>query len=180
MASIFRWFGDRIRQVVQERIDNQLYRMGEEIVARAQQLAPVRTGRLKSSIAYVVAHGEGRGRSMLSIQVGAPYGIFVEFGTRYMSPRPYIRPALLAVGRAWGADLEMSFAAPSGPGGGPWHGLLAGTGQGRQPGFAASASPHYRPLSEQQKRHVERVLIPSVKRYHRGNVKRAKFRVRHV
>lgn len=169
--SVFRWFGDRIQRAVLGDIETKLHRAGAAVVARAQSLAPVDTGALRASIGYVVA-GETGQRMTLSIQVGMPYGIYQEFGTRYMRPHPYIRPALNEIGRIFGADIQMDFTR-----GGPaqWHGLLA-TG----PGFAASPSPRWRPLTPKQIRHVQRHLIPTSKRLYRGNVKRARMRVRRI
>lgn len=167
----FRWFGDRVKKFIDDTIDRKMYQAGDAIVQRAQQLAPVRTGALRQSITYVVAYNEAGGRHTLSIQVGVPYGIFQEFGTRNIRPHPYIRPALNEIGRVFGFNLQMQFANPG------THGLLAATGLGRQPGYAATAHPAYRPLTERQKKHVKEVLIPGVKRLHRGNVRRARFTV---
>lgn len=169
---MFHWFGDRIQRFIDDRIDRQMHAMGEAVVARARQLAPVDTGALRESISYVVAYNEGGGRHTLSIQVGMPYGVFQEFGTRSIPPHPFIRPALNEVGRAWGFDVSMDFNAPVNH-----QGLLASTGRGARPGFAAHAGPGWRPLTPKQQQHVERVLKPSIRKHHRGNVKRARFQV---
>lgn len=166
----FEWFGDRISRYVNDRIDRSMHAMGEAVVARAQQLAPVRTGALRESIYYTVEYNEGGGRHVLHINAGAPYAVFQEFGTRNIPPHPFIRPALAEAGRAWGFDLAMDFASPG------TQGLLASTGAGRRPGYAAASGS--RPLTPKQIAHVEKHLIPGVKRWHRGNVKRARFHVR--
>jgi HK97 gp10 family phage protein len=49
---------------------------------------PVDTGRLMRSIAVDVAG------SVLTARAGAPYASFVEQGTRYMKPQPFLRPAV--------------------------------------------------------------------------------------
>ena len=165
----FVWFGDRITQYVNDRIDRSMHAMGEAVVARAQALAPVKTGALRNSIYYVVEYNEGGGRHVLHINVGMSYGIFQEFGTRNMMPHPFIRPAMAEVGRAWGFDLAMDFASPG------TTGLLASTGRGRKPGYSAAVGS--RPFTARQASHVERHLIPGVKKWHRGNVKRARFHV---
>jgi HK97 gp10 family phage protein len=175
-----RWGGQKIQDIINERIDNNLYETGEVVVAKARQLAPVDTGALRDSIDYIILHNEGQGRSELRIMIGVSYGIYQEFGTRNIPPHPFIRPALLEARRIWGFDLNVNFAGTgySAATGGPWHGLLATTGRGhRVAGFAASASPRWKPLTERQKLHVERKLIPSIKQWHRGNVKRARFTV---
>lgn len=171
MAGAFQWFGDKVATWVGQQIDNRLHQAGQRIVARAQQLAPVKTGALRNSILYVVGESAGLTGHYLSIQVGMPYGIYQEFGTRNIPPHPYIRPALIEAGRIFGAETQMQFASPG------THGLLAGTGLGMQAGFAATAHPAFRPLTERQKRHVKGVLIPSVKKLHRGQVRRTRFRV---
>jgi HK97 gp10 family phage protein len=67
-----------------------------EAYVTAKQLVPIRTGLLyhsikiekKSPFEHVVSAGwptKERGRPY--------YGVFIEFGTRRMSPRPFMRPA---------------------------------------------------------------------------------------
>lgn len=62
------------------------------IQAKAQGMAPVLTGTLRRSITSQFP-------TDLSGVVGpsVAYGIFPEFGTRYMAARPYMRPAAEAV-----------------------------------------------------------------------------------
>ena len=56
---------------------------------RARELAPVRTGWLRSQVYK-------RKTGFLGWEVGdlASYAGFVEFGTRYMRARPFLRPAV--------------------------------------------------------------------------------------
>ena len=64
-----------------------------DIEAQAKAKVPVRTGTLRRSIHSVFENGGLRalvGPSVL-------YGKFVEFGTRRMGARPYMRPAAEAV-----------------------------------------------------------------------------------
>ena len=60
-----------------------------KIVERAKEIVPVRTGRLRNSIYW-------RKTGFLGFEVGATmsYAGFVEFGTRCMRARPYLRPAM--------------------------------------------------------------------------------------
>lgn len=169
----FSWFGDRVMKFVGDRVERNMHAMGAAIVQRARAYAPARTGRLRESIYYAVER-TGEARSVLHVGVGVPYGIYQEFGTRNIPPHPFIRPAMNEVGRAWTFNLSMDFAGTPG-----FAGLLGSTGQGRSPGFAASASPKFRRLTPKQAHHVETVLRPSIRQHHRGNVKRAGFRVRH-
>lgn len=175
-----RWGGRKLGDIVNETIGQNLEETGEVVVRRARQLAPVDTGALRDSIDYIVLHGEGGDRSELRITIGMPYGIYREFGTRNTLPHPFIRPALLEARWIWGFDLNVNFAGVGyeSAQAGPWHGLLASTGKGhRVAGFTASASPRWKPLTARQIRHVETKLIPSIKKHHRGNVKRARFTV---
>lgn len=75
---------------------------GQKIVARAKQLAPVRTGALQRSIRIA---GGSRESSRLGLsevvieadttpETGRSYAGYVEFGTSRMAPRPFLRPAL--------------------------------------------------------------------------------------
>lgn len=65
----------------------------EVIVAKAQSLAPVDTGKLRSSIQGVV-------RSMASdiinghVEATVPYATYIEFGTEKMKAQPFLTPAL--------------------------------------------------------------------------------------
>jgi HK97 gp10 family phage protein len=59
------------------------------IEARAKTLVPVDTGTLKSSISTTVEDG---GLSAI-VAPHTDYAAHVEFGTRRMSPRPYMIPA---------------------------------------------------------------------------------------
>lgn len=59
-----------------------------DVEARAKIAAPVDTGALRRSIQTAMdndLHGV--------VFVAAEYGIFLEFGTRRMSPRPFLGPA---------------------------------------------------------------------------------------
>jgi HK97 gp10 family phage protein len=59
-----------------------------DVKALAKQLAPVRTGYLRSSIYAKVQEW------VAEIGAEATYAMFVEFGTRYMQARPYLFPAV--------------------------------------------------------------------------------------
>lgn len=60
-----------------------------DIEAHAKMRAPVDTGILRASIqAAAVAPRHWR------VTVGADYGIYLEYGTRFMAPQPYFQPAI--------------------------------------------------------------------------------------
>lgn len=75
-----------------EAANQTLFFVAAAIKHQAQLYVPIRTGRLFSSIYFELI------RPMTYV-VGAkaPYAGYVEFGTSKMSPRPYIRPAIMAV-----------------------------------------------------------------------------------
>lgn len=168
-----RWGGKKIQEVINSLIERKLYETGEIVVEAARRLAPVDTGALRESIDYIVIYGEDDDRSELRITIGMFYGIFQEFGTRNIPPHPFIRPALLEAKRVWGFDLNVNFAPVTS---GTWHGLYAMTGKAHPRAMMVGPS-RTQGLTMRQRHHVERRLIPSIKQWHRGNVKRARFTV---
>lgn len=62
-----------------------------KIEAAAKRLCPVDTGRLRSSITHDVNR---RGRTVVGrVGTNVDYAKHVEFGTRYQSAQPFLRPA---------------------------------------------------------------------------------------
>lgn len=80
----------------------------DNIVAGAQDRAPVRTGRLRDGI-----QREGSGMEA-KVTSEAPYSAYVEYGTSRMSAQPFFWPALEA-------ERPIYLAA--------WRAILSGTGQ---------------------------------------------------
>lgn len=72
----------------------------------SQTHVPVRTGYLKASGAVEPAEN----RFSRYIHYSAPYAAYLEFGTRYMTPRAYLMPALEVV-RSRGEDMQRAFVA---------------------------------------------------------------------
>jgi HK97 gp10 family phage protein len=64
-------------------------RAGFAIEAAGKAKAPVLTGTLRRSIHTVLSNGG----ATATVGPSVNYGIFVEFGTRRMGARPYMRPA---------------------------------------------------------------------------------------
>lgn len=64
-----------------------------DVEAKAKERVPVKTGTLRRSIHSVFSNGGLTGIVGPSVL----YGKFVEFGTRRMAARPYMRPAAEAV-----------------------------------------------------------------------------------
>ncbi|SRR6266487_4661685 len=66
---------------------------GIECQAIAKQLCPVDTGRLRNSILY------HPGNLSCTVDTNVFYSIFIELGTRHMSPRPFLYPAYQQAGQ---------------------------------------------------------------------------------
>lgn len=76
------------------------------IEARSKAIAPVDTGTLRRSIHSIFENGGLRGLVGPSVD----YGKYVEFGTRRMSARPYMRPAAEAVMPQFVASVKAALA----------------------------------------------------------------------
>lgn len=74
---------------VHERADMVTEATAAAIVTAAALKAPYRFGLLRASIEQ-----EGAGGARRRITVGQFYGIYQELGTRYISARPYLEPAV--------------------------------------------------------------------------------------
>jgi len=154
------WNGQQVLDAVHQRITQQMIQLGQTGVEIAQRYAPKRTGRLATSIRYMYNDAT----YVLAFVVDAPYGVFVEYGTRYQRPQPYLRPAINTLGHIYGIDLAMAFT---------------GTPAIRQPILAHGAGFHLPPtLTKRQREHVARHLVPTSERHHIGNVSRARLHVR--
>lgn len=78
----------RFDSAMQESVHAQLASWAAEVKALAEQLVPVRTGRLRSSIYTKI--------QAWTAEIGAEfsYALFVEFGTHNMQARPFLFPAV--------------------------------------------------------------------------------------
>jgi HK97 gp10 family phage protein len=145
-------------------IDRQGIALTNRIEAKARALAPYRHGYLRGSIdAFYDAVSKS-----IEIYVGAEYGLFQEYGTRYMRAHPYIRPALNAE-QIYGFDTTMAFTNTYKTD----TKLLA-----RGPGFQM-----HRSLIDKQKAHVRKYLKPVSTAHYQGgqsNVARARLKVKTV
>lgn len=75
-------------------VGKDLLRRALRVERRAKLLAPVDTGRLRSSITHELAV-DTQGLFAL-VGSSVEYAAFVELGTRYNRGQPYLRPALAA------------------------------------------------------------------------------------
>ena len=71
---------------------------------KAQRYAPVDTGNLKRMITLEIIDGGFAGK----VTSSSDYGAYQEFGTRYMTGTPYMRPALSEVELIFKSDLEKA------------------------------------------------------------------------
>jgi HK97 gp10 family phage protein len=75
-----------------------------DIEAGAKVRAPYRTGFLRNSIQATMT-----GVLSAVVAVGAHYGIYLEYGTYKMAPRPYLTPAVEAVRPGLVAAMKQLF-----------------------------------------------------------------------
>jgi len=107
-----------VRGMVRAWADQVMEETADRTVKRAKELVPVRTGRLKRSIGKVplaeergIVGGVIRGW-IVTYAVGDPeayYGLFVELGTRHMSPQPFLQPAIEEQRARLGRDIKTGF-----------------------------------------------------------------------
>ena len=88
---VFRWFGKEATDYVEGQADKFLIQVGKDAVRWARFYVPVDTGELQASIGFTYQQREKR----LTLHADTHYAYFVEFGTRFMLPRPFLRPAIL-------------------------------------------------------------------------------------
>ena len=69
----------------------ELVKIGAAVATEAKRLAPVDTGRLRSSI-----YSEPDGPDVI-VGASAEYAAYVEYGTRYQHAQPFMTPAIHAV-----------------------------------------------------------------------------------
>jgi HK97 gp10 family phage protein len=82
----------QIAEQLRDAEETLLVASSSEAASRSRSIAPARTGRLRSSI------GSTRlGRLEWALEAKAPYAAYVEYGTRRMVARPYMRPGAASV-----------------------------------------------------------------------------------
>jgi HK97 gp10 family phage protein len=76
-------------EAMQNCVQDALNQTGQMVVRRAQELAPVRTGRLMAGIYAQIIY-----KWVVKVACMVPYALFQELGTRYISPRYFLTRAL--------------------------------------------------------------------------------------
>ncbi|MEM3697115.1 MAG: HK97 gp10 family phage protein [Candidatus Bathyarchaeia archaeon] len=84
----FKMAMERFDSAMKEHVQRLLASWAEKVKAYAKQLAPIRTGYLRSSIYAKIQDW------VAEIGAEATYALFVEFGTRHMQARPFLYPAI--------------------------------------------------------------------------------------
>ena len=106
MAARVTFRGDALKRLLESEdgpVAKHLARLALQVERRAKALAPVDTGRLRSSITWEL----GRDEQGLVARIGSnvEYAAYQEFGTRTVPASPYLRPALDAVVRRGGGGV---------------------------------------------------------------------------
>jgi HK97 gp10 family phage protein len=83
----------KIPSALKAEVRAEISKAGHDIEAAAKEKVPVLTGTLRRSIHTLIEHD---GMTAV-IGPSVDYGLYVEFGTRRMAARPYMRPAAEAV-----------------------------------------------------------------------------------
>jgi HK97 gp10 family phage protein len=149
----FEWNGDEIEQEVLEKLHHTMAALGGELAEGMRAIVPVgETGNLKASI----ADQYDPSTFTLTISVGMPYSVYVEFGTRFQTPQPFIRPTIYDVAAKydwidWSVLMVISPPVMS-----PTH-LRASTSGFRIPKGAN--------LTAKQLHHVKTVLRPTSRKF---------------
>lgn len=164
VSSVFNWFGDKVTAGVLGLVDRELEQKGQRWLAITRATVHVQTGEMRAGLFYKVEN------HTLIVGDTSPHAIFEELGTRYRPGHPAMREALLEIGTIFGGDLELQFAAPTA---GTWQGMYYHKGS-----YITPSGIQPRPLTQAQHRHVQQHLVPVSKALHRGNVRRARMRVR--
>jgi HK97 gp10 family phage protein len=153
-------FSQQFSDEVHRRITDEMQQRAKVVVSIAERYAPKQTGRLATSIGFTYDDAS----MTVTFIVGAPYGLFVEYGTRHMAPQPYLRPAINTYFEAYGFNTAMEFqnVIPTD------RKLLA-----RGAGFEA-----HRSLTPRQIEHIKTKLKSASERHHIGQVGRSKLIVR--
>lgn len=81
--------------------ENATAKAAMDMEAGMKTRAPVDTGFLKNSI-----QARQVGPAHWRVTVGADYGIYLEYGTRFMSARPFFFPAVAEVGPSFMAAMR--------------------------------------------------------------------------
>jgi len=80
----------RLPEDIRHRVYEAMNSIAQDIVVRAKELCPIRTGRLMHSIYAHVSRDW-----TMKVGATAPYAIYQELGTRYIEPRVFLTEAIV-------------------------------------------------------------------------------------
>jgi hypothetical protein len=154
----FEWLGDEVAAKVIAEVDNSLVRLGGFLVQQMEQYVAVASGTLKESFRD---HFDPSTHT-LTVFIPVFYGVYQEFGTRYMAPHPYIRPSIIDVGPQWeGIPIDWTLII---------HPAIQ-QHQRSEPLRATTTGfllPKRQKLTPGQRTHVHKKLIPVSRRFAHG------------
>jgi len=96
---------EKAEEIVHESVVEATKSAVEEVVAKAKELAPVVTGKLRDNIKGEVSSGGHYGRIRVSAKI-VPYAPWVAFGTVNMPGNPFIYQAADHVGASYPSKIK--------------------------------------------------------------------------
>lgn len=95
---------DALGRRVETNVGHAAQKWATNVKKHAKMRVPVRTGALRDSIAT-----KRVGTRHWKVSVGKEYGVYVEYGTRYMHAQPYFRPAIRFANAEFRKDIAKAF-----------------------------------------------------------------------
>lgn len=77
-----------------------------EVIYQIKSKNLIKTGNLMGSVSIVISEDGMTGM----VIVGANYGIYLEYGTKFMAARPFFGPAVEAIAPKWSDTLTANLA----------------------------------------------------------------------
>lgn len=93
----------QLRKALPHKAREILIKHTDATVDLMKQLSPVDTGFMRASI-----EAQEQAPLLINIVVGAPYAIFVNYGTIYQEAQPFIEPAVESGRKGFVADLKKA------------------------------------------------------------------------
>lgn len=122
-SATVQWYGDDLLRQIRNGADDAMFEGGQMLLEGSQSKVPRFTGRLaksgyvttKSKSTYVYKKGYKKERKpedsgIVGIGYSAPHSHLVEFGTKKMKARPFLRPALDELKSQIGEKIVVKWA----------------------------------------------------------------------
>ena len=122
-SGIVQWYGDDLKKAILNGADDAMFAGGEVLLEGSQARVPRLTGRLKASgyvttkdkTTYVYRRGDKKERKpeesgVAGVGYSAPHSHLIEFGTKKMGAKPYLRPALDELKSQIGEKIVVTWA----------------------------------------------------------------------